>query len=189
LETIRAFIAVPVTDEIKVLVGDLEQDLRTVGADVKWVEPKNLHITLKFLGNIAQADVEGLTGALERVVAGVRAFEVVVSGAGTFPPGRRPRVVWVGLADGREQLTDLGVKVEEACGTLGFEREKRAFRPHLTIGRVRRGSRALPELADEISRVAFNPLKLGVDSINLVRSRLSPRGPTYTLLEGFALEH
>jgi 2'-5' RNA ligase len=189
LENIRAFIAVPATDEIKKLVGEVEGRLRGGGADVKWVEPKNVHITLKFLGNIDQPDVDNLTESLPGALTGASAFDITVSGCGTFPSGRRPRVVWIGLADGKERLVDLASAVEEICASLGFAKEKRPFRPHLTIGRVRRGSGALPDLAEQVSGVRFNPLKLKVEGVNLVRSKLSPQGPTYTVLESFALEH
>jgi 2'-5' RNA ligase len=189
LEKIRAFIAVPTSEEIRTLVGDLEGNLAGVGADVKWVKPHNVHITLKFLGNVTQADVDSLINTIPGVLEGVSAFDVQVSGTGTFPPGRWPRVVWVGLAEGKEHLAGLGARVEGACASLGFEKEKRPFRPHLTIGRVRRGSRALPDLAEQVGSITFNPLKLRVDEVNLVRSRLSPQGPTYTILESFALEH
>lgn len=189
MEKIRAFIAVPTSEEIRTLVGDLEGNLAGVGADVKWVKPHNVHITLKFLGNVTQADVDSLINTIPGVLEGVSAFDVQVSGTGTFPPGRWPRVVWVGLTEGKEHLAGLGARVEGACASLGFEKEKRPFRPHLTIGRVRRGSRALPDLAEQVGSITFNPLKLRVDEVNLVRSRLSPQGPTYTILESFALEH
>jgi 2'-5' RNA ligase len=189
LESIRAFVAVPATDEVKKLVAELEGNLRGGGADVKWVEPENVHITLKFLGSIGQADVDNLADVLPDAVGGANAFDVTVSGCGTFPPGRRPRVVWIGLADGKEHLADLAYAVEEICASLGFAKEKRPFRPHVTIGRVRRGSGGLSELAEQVSGIRFNPLKLRVEGVNLVRSKLSPQGPTYTVLESFALEH
>ena len=189
MEKIRAFIAVPTSEEIRSLVADLEGNLAGVGADVKWVKPHNVHITLKFLGNVTPTDVDNLINTLPGVLKGVSPFDVLVSGTGTFPPGRWPRVVWVGLGEGMDDLAGLGARVEDACTALGFEKEKRPFKPHLTIGRVRRGSRALPELAEQVGTIAFNPLKLRVDEVNLVRSRLSPQGPTYTILESFALEH
>jgi 2'-5' RNA ligase len=190
MEKIRAFIAVPATDEVRALIGQIEGELKPVGADVKWVEPGNVHITLKFLGNIDPDQVNGLCQALSDALRGSASFDVLVEGTGTFPSGRRaPRVVWIGLTDGKEGLIDLAGKVEGACSSLGFEQEDRPFKPHLTIGRVRRGSAYLRDLSDRVGRVEFNPLKLRVDRVNLVKSKLSPQGPTYTVLESSALEH
>lgn len=188
MEKIRAFIAVPATDQVRAVVGEMQAKLREVGTDVKWVAPVNVHFTLKFLGNIPVADVEKLAEALRGAVKGVSSFEVTVSGMGTFPRGGgKPRVVWMGMGSGSEKLAEIAGKVEDACSHLGFEREERAFAAHLTIGRVRRGSGRLSELAERVTQLRFNPLQLQVDTVNLVRSRLSPEGPTYTVLESFAL--
>jgi 2'-5' RNA ligase len=189
LEAIRAFVAVPVSDEIEQLVSEVERDLKTVAANVKWVRPENIHITLKFLGNTTQDTIDGLCGALPEALRGRHRFDVLIAGAGTFPPGgKAPRVVWIGLQDGTDGLIEVAGMVEAVTSSLGFEKEERPFRPHLTIGRVRRGSGRLKELADRVAGIRFNPLKLGVDRVNLVRSRLGPQGPTYTVLESFALE-
>jgi 2'-5' RNA ligase len=187
-ETIRAFIAVPVGDEIRSAVETVEEELKRIGADVKWVKPGNVHLTLKFLGNIRPDDVEPLKAALGEALSGEAGFEAAVAGLGTFPRGRgKPRVVWMGLEEGAERLKDLAARVDDACASLGFEHEARPFAGHLTIGRSRRGGGRLPELAEAVTKLLFNPLQLKVDRVNLVRSRLSPEGPTYTVLESFTL--
>ena len=188
MEKIRSFIAVPVTEEVRLLIARIEGELRQVGAAVKWVRPDNVHVTLKFLGNISEADVDGLTDVLGRSLAESAAFDVVLARVGTFPEGHKlPRVIWVGLEDGKDALCDAAATVEAACASLGFEAEERQFKPHLTIGRVRRGSPYLKELAHRVAQLEFNPLKVHVDRVNLMRSRLSPKGPTYTVLSSFAL--
>jgi len=188
-EMIRAFIAVPVSDEIRSAVETVESELKRIGADVKWVRPGNVHLTLKFLGNIRPDDVGSLKAALGQALAGVTGFEARVAGLGTFPRGRgKPRVVWMGLEEGVDGLKDLAGRVDDACASLGFERETRPFAGHLTIGRSRRGGGRLPELAEAVAELLFNPLQLKVDRVNLVRSRLSPEGPTYTVLESFTLD-
>ncbi len=189
LEMLRAFIAVPASDEVRRLVKQAVGSLRWVGANVKWVEPDNVHITVKFLGNIPQADVDKLGPALHEALRSTGGFDITIGKAGTFPGGdKAPRVVWLGLGEGFEALKEVALKVEEACAGLGFEREARPFKAHLTIGRVRRGSGKLRELAEAVAGVEFKPLKLKVDRVNLTRSRLSPRGPTYTVLESIALK-
>ena len=189
METIRAFIAVPASDEVRHLVRDVVSGLRWAGAEVKWVEPENVHFTVKFLGNIRQEDAQKLGRGLSDALRDTGGFDVMITKAGTFPGGRKaPRVVWLGLGEGFETLKDVALKVEDACAGLGFERETRPFKAHLTIGRVRRGSPKLAELAEAVAQVEFKPLKLEVDRVNLTRSRLSPRGPTYTVIESVALK-
>jgi 2'-5' RNA ligase len=185
---IRAFIAVPVGDEIGSAVERVEGELKRIGADVKWVRPGNAHLTLKFLGNIRSEDVVRLKAALAEALASEAGFDATVGGLGTFPRGRgKPRVVWMGLEEGADRLKELAARVDDACASIGFERETRPFSGHLTIGRSRRGGGRLSELAEAVSQLLFNPLQLKVDQVNLVRSRLSPEGPTYTVLESFAL--
>ena len=189
MESIRAFIAVPASDQVRLLVKEVTEKLRWVGADVKWVESENVHITVKFLGNISEDDAASLGPALSGALTDVSGFDVTVEKAGTFPGGRKaPRVVWLGLGEGFEALKDVARRVEDACAGLGFEREKRSFKAHLTIGRVRRDSPKLLDLGEAVAGIEFKPLKLAVDRVNLTRSRLSPRGPTYTVLESIALK-
>ena len=189
MDKIRVFIAVPIPDEVKKVVGEVEDELSQAGADVKWVVPGNVHITLKFLGNILVDSVDVLVRPLADGLRGERSFEVTLAGTGTFPHGRRaPRVVWIGMEDGKERLAEIAGSVEETCFRLGYEKEDRPFRPHLTIGRVRRGSCNLARLSEHVEKVEFKPLKMKVNRVNLVRSKLSPRGPAYTVLESFTLE-
>jgi 2'-5' RNA ligase len=187
LESVRSFIAVPASQDVRDLVGEVVGGLKWIGADVKWVEPENVHITLKFLGGISPESVERLGAVLHETLAGYRAFDMALAKTGCFPSGRRPRVVWMGFEQGVDGLKDIAAAVESACAGLGFEREERPFRAHLTIGRVRRESGKLRELAEGVAAVTFKPLKLRVDRVNLVRSRLSPKGPTYTVMESVAL--
>ena len=189
MDKIRTFVAVPVSDQARDAVTSAEDDLRRAGADVKWVEARNIHITLKFLGNVETGQLDQLQAALRSALAGVKPLEITLSGTGTFPSGKKHvRVVWVGITEGKQDLVKVAAAVEEGCAGLGFAREERPFSPHLTIGRVRRESGQLAELAARVSGYQFNPLKVEIDRVNLMRSELSPKGPTYTVLETVALE-
>jgi 2'-5' RNA ligase len=189
LDRVRSFIALPVSEEIEAAVGVLEEMLKRSRADVKWVPPGNVHITLKFLGGVETGRLESISEALRRAVAGVRAFDAVVSGVGTFPANpRRARVVYMGLSEGVAEMKELADRIENAMAEMGFEREKRPFKSHLTIGRVRTGARKLDDLGQSIAAAEYKPLKLAVDRVNLVKSELTPSGAIYTVLETFGLE-
>lgn len=189
MEKIRSFIAVPVGEEIRRAVEVVEGELKRSRADVKWVRPANVHITLKFLGGVEAGRMDLVSQTLAGALEGARSFDAAVSGVGTFPPNpRRARVVWVGLSDGVGEMKELAGRVEEAMAGIGFEKEKRAFKSHLTIGRVRRGARRLDDLGRAIAEVEFKRLKLSVDRVNLVKSELTPSGAVYTILETFGLE-
>jgi 2'-5' RNA ligase len=189
LEKVRAFIAVPVGEEVERVVEQTEIALKRPGADVKWVRPGNVHITLKFLGAVDSGRIEEISEALGRALAGARAFDALVAGAGTFPANpRRARVVFMDLREGAEEMKHLAGLVEDAMAAMGFEREKRPFRSHLTIGRVRRDAGRLEDLGRAIEEVEYKPLKLPVDRVNLVKSKLTSSGALYTVLKTFGLE-
>jgi 2'-5' RNA ligase len=189
LDRVRSFIAVPVGEEIEAAVDTLESALKRSRADVKWVRAANVHITLKFLGGVETGSLDAVSGALRGALAGARAFDAVVSGVGTFPPNpRRARVVYMGLSEGVGEMKDLAARIEDAMAEIGFEKEKRPFKSHLTIGRVRTGARRLDDLGRSIAGAEYKPLKLAVDRVNLVKSELTPSGAIYTVLETFGLE-
>lgn len=189
MEFIRSFIAVPVGKEVEEAVENVEGVLKRARADVKWVRPGNVHITLKFLGDVEAGRLDEVSAALARALEGVRTFDAAVSGVGTFPPNpRRARVVFMSLSEGADDMKDLAVRAEEAMAAAGFEREKRPFKSHLTIGRVRRGARGLDELAKSVAAAQYKPLKLSVDRVNLVKSELTPSGAIYTIQKTFGLE-
>lgn len=189
METIRTFIAVPVGEDVERAVETVEGALKRSRSDVKWVRPGNVHITLKFLGNIQSGRIGEIARGLAAALEGARGFDATVSGVGTFPRNpRRARVVYMGLSEGASEMAELAARIEDGMAALGFEKEKRPFKSHLTIGRVRRGARRLDELGKAIAGAEYKPLKLGVDRVNLVKSELTPSGAIYTILETFGLE-
>jgi len=178
LKAVRSFIAIFLDPALRPQVVELQRRLAQSGADVKWVEPENLHFTLKFLGDVESSRLEALTGRLKACVEGVRGFELAVGPVGAFPRLQDARVIWVGVSAGREEFTALASLVEEAMKAEGFRSERREISPHLTIGRVR-SSRNVRALAERLASSA--PLQGGmkVDTVHLVTSELTARGPVY----------
>jgi RNA 2',3'-cyclic 3'-phosphodiesterase len=196
-ETLRAFIAVEVSEAVAERAGAIIERLRASEAgDVKWVQPHHFHLTLKFLGETRRADLPALSEALREVAARAAPFTLELSGVGAFPNVRRPRVVWLGASAGGEALVGLAGATETACAALGWSREEKAYHPHLTLGRVRErprgaagrapaGPEALTRALEGESEAAAGDTR--VERIVLVRSELQRGGPVYTVLEGFPL--
>jgi RNA 2',3'-cyclic 3'-phosphodiesterase len=167
-------------DDLRQRLASAIERLRPHTTDVAWVAPSNLHLTLKFLGQVDERRVPALADALREAMAEQRAFEVAVRALGAFPSATRPRVLWVGLQDAGGGLAALAARVEACCDALGVPRDTRAFAPHVTLGRVREPRRQ-PALGEALARAAdFGPLS--VDRVSLMRSELSPRGARYSEL-------
>lgn len=184
MSVIRAFIAIELTAEIQNRLDEVTTAFKKQlnGVPVRWVPASNIHLTLKFLGDVSVANVKILTDILRTEVAGHRPFEVSVGGAGAFPNNRRPRVIWVGV-EAPSELTMVQSGVEAAMERLGYAREDRPFSPHLTVGRISRNANSddtrLISKVLETCRVGF----LGaacIQEICLFRSDLQPTGAVYT---------
>ncbi len=184
---IRTFVAVRLTDDVKKCVGALAGELRALEPDVKWVETGLLHITLKFLGDIEEDATGDVLNAIETVARDMPAFDVVFSGLGAFPNTRRPRVVWAGVEKGADELVDLAGKVDDELVKIGFCKEEKTFRPHITLGRAKRG-KTPQKLEAGIKKVSAEDLGTQtVDRVELVKSELRPTGPVYTPLGSLEL--
>ncbi len=188
----RAFVAIELPEDLRRRCAALIDRLREHAPGVGWVRPRNLHLTLKFLGMTRPSQAERLSESLAHKAAKLPPFAVSLEGLGAFPSPRRPRVLWVGIGEGREALRDLAGKVDGAAGKAGFSRETRAFSPHLTLGRVkmaRVGSIDGPinrpiDWPDFIARLDPGPLgRFTADALTLVRSELGPGGAVHTPLQ------
>jgi 2'-5' RNA ligase len=184
MSVIRAFIAIELTAEIQNRLDEVTTAFKKQlnGVPVRWVPAGNIHLTLKFLGDVSVANVKILCDILKTEVAGHRPFEDSVGGAGAFPNNRRPRVIWVGV-EAPSELTMVQSGVDAAMERLGYAREDRPFSPHLTVGRISRNANSddtrLISKVLETCRVGF----LGaacVQEICLFRSDLQPTGAVYT---------
>jgi len=173
------FVALTPSPDVQRAVWEAFAPLRARPMPVKWVPPENVHLTLKFLGEVAAGRQDEIIGALASAVQGARTITLVVRGAGAFPNERTPRVIWAGI-EPDPAIEILADRLERSCATLGFPTEGRAFRPHLTLGRAERATRArdwvgVAELLDELHVDASTML----DGVDLVRSELRRGGSVY----------
>jgi len=177
----RAFIAIELPDNIKEELSSIQSDLKTAQADVKWVKTENIHLTLKFLGEVSEVKITEIKTAIDRVSKDHKKFETSLFKAGAFPKIDNPRVIWVGIDRNCSLIEEIALKIDEECEKLGFKREERQFSAHLTIGRVRSGKNKDPLkeklLAQDVKEQAFT-----VDKLTLFQSTLTPSGPIYTSL-------
>ncbi len=178
----RLFIAVELVEEIKDEIERQVQRLKRLGGNIRWVKRPAMHITLKFLGEVDETRVESIEKAMDRTVEDFKSFEISMEGCGTFPPmSSKPRVLWVGLKDA-DPIMKLQERLEDELLKAGFQKETRAFHPHVTMGRVK-GTSALRRIVEEMREMEEHPFgKMMVESIILFRSKLTPEGPIYTRL-------
>ena len=204
MERIRAFVAIELPDELTEALARVAEDIRKKAGGregrggrggASWVKPGNIHLTLKFLGDIDPADLGKIREALCGAASAVGPFRLACRGVGGFPGLARPRVVWVGLDD-CPGLAALRERIEDGLAAIGFERDERAFHPHLTLCRVKTPScaRAIGRAAEEAGAAGAagavdgtGPWEFTVESFVLMRSELSPKGARHTVLERIPL--
>ncbi len=183
----RAFLGIAITQELREQIGELQKHLQTSGADITWTAPENLHLTLKFLGETTKEQAGEIKQAMISRLSTVDPFKIALRGAGGFPTIEVARVIWVGMSHGKEDLKNLALAVDKACGPLGFPMEEKPFKAHLTIGRVRsmRGHKRLVKQIEGISFRGKSPWP--IESVTLFHSELTRQGPIYRPLAQFLL--
>jgi 2'-5' RNA ligase len=176
----RTFIAVPTTAEVRARVAALIERLNRAGASVKWVRPEQVHFTLKFLGEVDDELTPEVCNRVTEVARGVAPFHLHVQGVGAFPRRSRPRTIWLGAAEGEQQMVVLHGAIDKALLPMGFRREQRHFVPHLTVGRLRSGSPQVDALAALLERnVDYHGGTMPVQELVVMASFLDRSGPTY----------
>ena len=190
MQTIRSFISIPVTAEITSSARKIVRKLKPLDDGIKWVPLDNLHLTLKFLGEVDNVEVPAVCKAIRRVTDNVEPFELSFSGTGGFPSREKPRVLYAGVSDPTGNLVDVVSGLEKQLAELGFKPEPRDYTPHLTLGRTRSNSR---RAGDELV-VAMEQLgdvwlgEMIVDELHLMASFLDKAGPTYQIMDTIELE-
>jgi 2'-5' RNA ligase len=177
----RTFIAIEIPAEIKTALSGLQTELRRAGAEVSWTKPESIHLTLKFLGEIEERLVGEIERACVDVAAEFQPFTLDLNGAGVFPNARQPRVLWAGLSGEIGKAVEIQRRLDERLAAIGFEREEKPFRPHLTIGRVK-SNRKTRELLALTRSYQLPKLSFDVKEIVVMKSELHPAGARYTSL-------
>lgn len=181
-EMIRAFIAFDIdSDLVLKRLSEVQKRLVDTGADLKLVEPKNIHVTMRFLGDITPSSVDAIYEEMKQVV--FKSFDIELKGLGAFPTLRYARVVWVGIQKGANELKSVFDQLEPRLQRLDFRPDPKGFSPHLTIARVKSG-RNKTELARQIEEMAdYECGIIKAEYLRLKKSVLTPRGSIYSTLK------
>lgn len=184
MKPLRLFIAFELSEEVRQELAGVGSQLRDCGAKVSWVKPGNMHLTVRFLGDTEPRMVDLLKSGLQTITG--KPAAVRLDKVGAFPNLKRPRVLWAGLGGELDPVYDVANEVEMMVQRLGFEPDKKKFKPHLTIGRIRDPRRS-GDLTDAVAACSFNPIEFPLDRLILFQSTLTPQGPIYKRLAEVAL--
>lgn len=185
----RIFVAVDISDEARRKVAAYVETLRNEfrNARVGWDKPEKLHLTLKFLGDASENQLETLNKIVGEIAGKISKFSLQIAETGIFPTQRNPRVLWIDIIDTAETLAKINNLLEAECEKIGFEKEKRKFVPHLTIGRVCEPNRA-SGLAKKHLENIFEPVEFEISEIVIYESKLLPTGSVYSVVSKHELE-
>jgi len=192
MEQVRSFIAIELPDELKLGIAQLQAQLKSgKQLSMKWVDPRSIHLTLKFLGNVLADRISDITGAIEKAAQGIPPFHLEIRDLGVFPNLRRVQVVWVGISGQVDILRQLQQRIESNLSPLGFALESRPFAPHLTIARVRdrASSDEQQKFGQLIADTKFEAtFTFEVEAISLMKSQLTREGAIYSKISSVRLK-
>ena len=178
-DAVRTFVCIEVPPSIKGRIEELQRASRRSDVPISWVKPSNIHLTIKFLGDVAASRIQRVKQAVERACQFISAFDITVDGTGCFPSAKSPRVLWVGLAPLPDELRRLHSNIEAELEGAGFAREAKRFAPHLTIGRVRDPFKA-KQTVENLLAAGFAAETFRASEVIVMRSELHPSGSIYT---------
>lgn len=181
VQMVRAFIGIDIDEAVRHKLVAAQEQLQATGAQLKLVEPPNIHVTMKFLGEVPEDKIGAIAEALKRAAAGTGQFDIRVKGIGVFPNLRYIRVVWAGVAEGRDEVIGLYQKIDREVQPLGF-RPERDFVPHMTVARVKTAKQKerLAAFVKEMNDAEFGVTR--AQAVELKQSTLTPKGPIYSTL-------
>jgi 2'-5' RNA ligase len=186
-ENWRVFCAIDLSPNLKQKLANHVDRLRhTVHVKAGWTRPDNIHLTIKFLGDMSPANVAKLSQAAARATRSLTPFKLTAEQCGVFPTHGPPRVLWIGINDSDGRLTQLHAQLEHECAIAGFPKDARPFHPHLTIARLRHATNARA-LATAHRGTAFEPATIEVSELLVIRSELGKAGSKYSVISRHAL--
>lgn len=179
---IRAFIAVEIYDQAKQKISGLISNLKKSDTDLKWITEDQMHITLKFLGNVDKNAIQGISEEISNISSTFNSFRINFYKIGAFPDLKHPNVLWLGIDKGASDLKMLNKKIENALGKLGFKVENREFKPHLTLARIKslKNISNLTKLVEEMDFNSWDDLE--INKLALYQSSLTPKGAIHTII-------
>ena len=182
-QTIRTFIALELPREVKGLLQEIQQELKRLKIRARWVRPENIHLTLKFLGDVNPDAVDGIGDAMIRAADGIPSLVLSVKGIGVFPGAKRPRVIWVGLEGDTRSLFALQDHMEEKLAEVGFPKDKRSFKAHLTLGRIKQAVNpaVIHQMMNQYAGLSSEGFTCR--QVILFKSDLKPSGAVYSKLK------
>ena len=187
-QSIRTFIALELPPTVRSALRTVQQDLKQLKLRARWVRPESIHLTLKFLGDISPGEVDPISAAMTAAANGFSPVTLAVKGIGVFPTLKRPRVIWVGLGGDVQSLLALQHRLEEELAEIGVARDKRSFKAHLTLGRIKEppGPDLIRQMMTEHATMSSD--EFTGDQVILFKSDLKPSGAVYTRLKQTRLE-
>ncbi len=177
---IRVFIAVEVPEDLKIALQKIQEIFKNAGDRIRWVKPAGMHITLQFLGDIEVQSIPDIGGEIEQACMVRSPFDIRLAGTGSFPDVKRPRILWAGIREGAEEIKEIYKDLEPRLSGIGFAQERRPFRPHITLGRIKyiKDPERFKSLIKQNSEVQIGSMT--ADAVHLIESRLRPDGAVYS---------
>jgi RNA 2',3'-cyclic 3'-phosphodiesterase len=187
-QTVRAFVAFPLPEAIMIRISDVQERLKPYRLPVHWVKPENVHLTLKFLGEISTDTINDIGEVLEDTVREYAPLMFFIKGLGVFPNIKKPRVLWIGISGDIQPLAEIQANLETKLEKKGIAKESRPFKSHLTLGRIKRDIH--PENLFDILRSFsdFTSEPFEAKELVLYKSKLNPSGASYTKLKNVYLD-
>jgi len=182
MRSLRVFVGLDLPGELKEAIAKVKVELEPY-IDGRWLTPQNLHLTLKFIGQVSPEVVEKISEQLDKVKTAFKPFLVQTTGFGFFPHFKKPRIFWLGLSN--QQLTELAATIEDNLEKIGIPKEKRAFQPHITLVRFKKPVTIAADFEQKLPKLNLN---FYVQELILFKSTLTPAGAEYTKLKKFALK-
>jgi 2'-5' RNA ligase len=186
-ETVRCFIAIELSQDIKTLIKKTQVELQELPLKITWVQPENAHITLKFLGDVPQSQIQTIQQKLASLAADHHIFNIHTTTLGAFPNTHQPRVLWIGIDD-QDHICKMAKNIENMLEGLGIPKDNKAFHPHITLGRVKNKQNRHLQSKTNLNNLIFQRCLQNIVHFTLFQSTLTLEGPVYTPLGKFNLE-